>query len=154
MTRTRHIGEESLEKKRYRLQTAYLISEFLLRISSLRELSLKSNRIGDEGLIEICKALNDRHCCIEKLDLSHTGMTSDSFRKISLLRNQHLKTLILDRNNLSTTWTFSPIAQIMSSSHLQSLSLKECFLLDSFGIAFSEALRNNRTLQKFNFFDN
>ena len=44
------------EKKRYKLQTAYMIKEFLCQCQSLKELLLKSNKIGDEGMTVIAEA--------------------------------------------------------------------------------------------------
>ena len=69
--------------------------------------------------------------------------------------NHSLKTLILDRNNLGTSYAFTKISQMIASGYyLKNLSLKSCGLNDMFGVPFAEALKTNKGLVKFNFYDN
>jgi len=47
-----------------------LIKEFLQKTRSLREFTLKSNKIGDEGMTVIADALAGVNSSVETLDLS------------------------------------------------------------------------------------
>ena len=150
--------EDPEEKKRYKFQTAYLIQEFLVAAKSLKELNLKSNKIGDDGMIIISKAFAGHHLSkLELLDLTQTNLTAESFRVMTntMRGKQNLSTLILDKNNLGTTYSFSTIAHIIATGHkLKVISMKSCNLNDMFGVPFSEALKSNRGLVRFNFYDN
>ena len=56
----RLMEEDQGEVKRYRLQTAFLIEEFLSRAKCLKEFVIKGNKIGDEGMRHISKAFAEQ----------------------------------------------------------------------------------------------
>ena len=56
----RLMEEDQGEIKRYRLQTAFLIEEFLSRATCLKEFVIKGNKIGDEGMRHISKAFAEQ----------------------------------------------------------------------------------------------
>ena len=58
----RSIDEDKKDKNRYRLQSAHLIKDFLEKSSSVKEFSLKQNKIGDEGMAIIAQALDNFQC--------------------------------------------------------------------------------------------
>ena len=69
--------------------------------------------------------------------------------------NHCLKTLICDKNNLGTSYPFTRINQLIAAgNYLKVLSLKSCGLTDTFGVPFAEALKSNKGLTQFNFYDN
>ena len=69
--------------------------------------------------------------------------------------NHDLQTLILDKNNLNTTFAFTAINSIIAAgSSLKVLSLAHCHLVDTFGHAFAAAMKTNKGLVKFNFYGN
>ena len=59
-----NMNAEESEKKRYRLQSAYLIKDFIERTRSLQQLNLKANRLGNEGIEVIAEALARSKCTI------------------------------------------------------------------------------------------
>lgn len=69
--------------------------------SAIQYLDLESNDIGDEGMRYINEGLsNGSFKSLKRLNLSNTGITSDSLRVFSLsIKNEkcvNLETLILD----------------------------------------------------------
>ena len=151
-------SEEDLkEKKRYRFQTAYLICEFLCKKTSIKEFTIKSNKIGDEGMCIIAEAFNGYKTSLSHLNISQTSITWVSFGKIlKELKNNHvLLSLVADKNNLNTPHTFSAVGNLIkSASAIKNLSLAECHLTDTFGLAFAIAMKYNKHLVKFNLYDN
>ena len=134
-----------------------MIKEFLCQTKCLNEFILKSNKIGDEGMTVIAEAFLGAQSKIQLLDLTQTNITAEAFRVVvgNMRVNHSLKTLICDKNNLGTSYAFSRISQIIATgNYLKVLSLKSCGLNDNFGVPFSEALRTNKGLVKFNFYDN
>ena len=97
------------ETKRQKFQTAYLLREFLFKITSLDELILKGNKLGDEGMNIISEAMTTNNCSLKKLDLTSVGMTHESFRSllISMRTNHKLRHLIVDSNKLGTNSAFT-----------------------------------------------
>ena len=66
-----------------------------------------------------------------------------------------LLSLVADKNNLNTPQTFSAVGQLIkSASTIRNLSLAHCQLTDTFGLSFAAALKHNKQLVKFNFYDN
>ena len=125
------------------------------RSESLKELILKSNKIGDEGMTHIAGALHGSTSKIHLLNLTQTGITADSVKTILFNlktdKTSHLRQLILDRNNLNTTYNFNSISYVVAAAKsLQVLSFADCNLADTFGLPFAEALKSNRGLQKVN----
>ena len=106
----------------------------------------------------ISKAFAGHHLSkIELLDLTQTNMTAESFRVMAntMRGKQSISTLILDRNNLGTSYPFTSIAHIVSTGHkLKVLSMKSCGLNDMFGMPFAESMKSNKSLVRFNFYDN
>lgn len=84
----------------------------------------------------IAEALSAANSSIKKLDISQTGITADSLRNIfvSMRTNHHLQTLIIDNNNLNTSYSFHAIQHIIASANtLRVLSCANCNLSDTFG---------------------
>jgi len=74
---------------------------------------------------------------------------------VSLRTNHRLSTLIADKNNLNTTYSFLPINHIVATNNtIKTLSCAHCNLTDTFGAVFAEALKTNRRLAKVNLFGN
>ncbi|XP_058632540.1 NACHT, LRR and PYD domains-containing protein 12-like isoform X1 [Onychostoma macrolepis] len=78
------------------------LSSALRSNSHLRELSLNRNKLGDAGLMLISDGLKDPRCKLEKLWLSHCGVTDEGCAALSsaLRSNSHLKELDLSDNKL------------------------------------------------------
>ena len=69
--------------------------------------------------------------------------------------NHNLQSLILNKNNLNTTFPFKDIILIIAaSSSIKYLSLAHCHLTDYFGEKFAEGMKTNKGLEKFNFSGN
>lgn len=106
-------------------------------MKSLKHLTLKSNKLGDDGVKIISEALQLTRSSITKLDISKTGITADSFKYLllNMKTNHSLSTLILDKNNLHSSYAFTSIAHVIAVSNtLQVLSCAHCNLSDSFGV--------------------
>ena len=117
------------------MQTAFLIKEFLFKITSLREFICRGNKIGDEGMSVISEALHAKNSSLNKLDITKTGITAVSFKSIltniRYSHHQHLRTLIVDHNDLSTNAQFEDISYMISSTNtLQVLSVASCNISD------------------------
>lgn len=65
-------------------------------------IDLSNNKIGDNGMIEICKALNDTK--IVRFVISGNKITDNSCVNVSgiLMRNKNLKTLNMQDNQIKT----------------------------------------------------
>lgn len=130
----------------------------MAKSKSLKELILKSNKIGDEGMVVIAEALNGFTSHVELINLSQTNISCESFRALllHLRNNSRMKTLIVDKNNLHSVMPFSAIKDTISqqSSKMEVLSCAHCNLSDSFGLAFAEGLKRNRFLKRVNFYGN
>ena len=128
-----------------------------MKNKSLKYLNLKSNKIGDDGMKVIAQALKGVSSKIQVLNLTKTGITHLSFRKIcqNIATNHDMLTLIVNKNNLASHYNFKEIINMcQASSTLKELSCSNCHLTDTFGIMFCEALKTNRALAKFNFYGN
>ena len=113
---TRDLDADQKEIKRSKFQTAYLIKEFLCKMKNLRVLILKSNKLGDDGVSIIAEAINSTKSSIKKLDISQTGITVESFKILlfNMKNNISLSTLILDKNNLNSSFAFTSIAHVIA----------------------------------------
>ena len=150
-------NDDLKEKKRFKLQTAFLIRDFLLKIKSLKQFIFRANKIEDEGMIVIAEALQYSNSSIEMLDITQTSITADSFKQIvsAMKTNYNLHTLIADKNNLNTSYQFQQIRSIVATnSTTKVLSFAHCNLTDTFGVPFAEAIASNRALTRVNLYGN
>ncbi|XDV23282.1 hypothetical protein PO909_027923 [Leuciscus waleckii] len=78
-----------------------LTSAFNSNPSNLIELDLSGNKLGNSGINNICRLLENPQCRLEKLKLSDCSITENSFKILtsSLKSNSHLKELELKGND-------------------------------------------------------
>jgi len=89
----------------------------LLNCKSIRQLSLKANKLGDNGIARMASALEGKVSMLDDLNLSKCDITKTGlfFLIKSLRNNQHLHTLTLDFNNLESNQPFYVIGKMISS---------------------------------------
>ena len=76
------------------------------------EFNIKSNKLGDEGMMIIADAFTGYSCNITHLNISQTAITSQSFARLCFnLRSNHtLLNLIADKNDLHSQLNFHSLA--------------------------------------------
>uniref|UniRef100_A0A8C0KQT5 NLR family pyrin domain containing 13 n=1 Tax=Canis lupus dingo TaxID=286419 RepID=A0A8C0KQT5_CANLU len=76
------------------------LSEALLKNKSLTHLNLRRNKLRDEGVKFLCKALSHPDCSLQNLDLSDCSFTADGCQELAnALRHNHNMKILDIRNN-------------------------------------------------------
>ncbi|XP_037258779.1 ribonuclease inhibitor isoform X1 [Falco biarmicus] len=126
------------------------ISAVLSSMSSLREISVGDNKIGDSGLALLCQGLMHPNCKIEKLWLWDCDLTSAGCKYLSKLisTKETLAELSLIDNNLRDSG-MEMLCQALKDPEckLQELWLRECGLTTACCKAVSSALSTNKHLK-------
>ena len=70
--------------------------------TGVQNLDLSGNKITDNGIIHICKALSESQ--IERLVISQNKLTEKCCEHLTgaLMRNKHLKTLMMQDNQINS----------------------------------------------------
>ncbi|XP_044127498.1 NACHT, LRR and PYD domains-containing protein 12-like isoform X2 [Bufo gargarizans] len=129
------ILESCKETERLNLESCGIQNEGLERLSralhTIKDVSLRDNRLMDEDVHLICSALNQPNCMIQRLCLSSNSLTHNCCPHLAfaITKNQSLKTLDLSYNSLSGP-QFSDLMEVLSSSacRIEELLLSRCNL--------------------------
>ncbi|NXU79988.1 RINI inhibitor, partial [Oreotrochilus melanogaster] len=126
------------------------ISAVLSTKSSLRDLSVGDNKIGDSGLALLCQGLLHPNCKIQKLWLWDCDLTSASCKDLSrvISTKETLAEISLIDNNLRDSG-MEMLCQALKDpkSKLQELWVRECGLTTACCKALSSALSVNKHLK-------
>ncbi|KAK2517885.1 ribonuclease inhibitor isoform X1 [Columba livia] len=126
------------------------ISAVLSNKSSLIDLSVGDNKIGDSGLALLCQGLMHPNCKIQKLWLWDCDLTSASCKDLSRLLStkETLTEISLIDNNLRDSG-MEMLCQALKDpkSKLQELWIRECGLTTACCKAISSALSVNKHLK-------
>ncbi|KAI1237979.1 Ribonuclease inhibitor, partial [Lamprotornis superbus] len=126
------------------------ISAVLRNKSSLMDLSVGDNKIGDSGLALLCQGLMHPSCKIQKLWLWDCDLTSASCKDLSRLisTKETLTEISLIDNNLRDSG-MEMLCQALKDpkSKLQELWVRECGLTAACCKAVSSALSTNKHLK-------
>ncbi|XP_062394323.1 protein NLRC5-like [Sardina pilchardus] len=81
-----HCKVEALQLNQCHLSKAscVMIASVLQRTTTLRELDMSDNKLGDEGLQELCLGLRDPKCQLETLRLSNCGISDEGYVCLAL----------------------------------------------------------------------
>ncbi|XP_026705990.1 ribonuclease inhibitor [Athene cunicularia] len=126
------------------------ISAVLSNKSSLVDLSVGDNKIGDSGMALLCQGLMHPNCKIQKLWLWDCDLTSASCKDLSRLisTKETLKEISLQDNNLRDSG-MEMLCEALKDprSKLQELWVRECGLTTACCKAISSALSMNKHLK-------
>ncbi|XP_072552455.1 NACHT, LRR and PYD domains-containing protein 3 isoform X2 [Salminus brasiliensis] len=115
--------------------------------SSLRELDLSSNSIGDTGLRLFTEGLENSESKLEKLRLSYCRITTQGCSVLAthlIPKLPHLKELDLSENSLRQTGIQILATQLRNTQcKLEILRLKDCRVTPNGVFALASALRSN-----------
>lgn len=106
-----------------------VLPDVLRSLSTLRELHLNDNPLGDEGLKLLCEGLRDPQCRLEKLQLEYCNLTATSCEPLaSVLRvKPDFKELVLSNNDFHEAGIHTLCQGLKDSAcQLESLKLENC----------------------------
>ncbi|XP_064422711.1 NACHT, LRR and PYD domains-containing protein 3-like [Latimeria chalumnae] len=128
-----------------------VLSSFMRRNRSLRDLDVSFNQIQDSGMSLICKADNDQ---IQNLSLNSCSLTSGCCEALCsfLKQNQSLRELDLTSNQIEDSG-MSEICKA-DNNQLQKLSSNNCYLTSTCCRDLSSFLIRNQSLTELNLSEN
>ncbi|XP_069089568.1 uncharacterized protein [Pleurodeles waltl] len=133
------------------------LSSVLCTSSSLQELDLSGNELGDPGVSQLCQGLKHQGCKLQKLDISDgslTGLCCEDLASV-LTVNQSLVELILSQNVLSDSGVRRLCEGLKHQEcKLQTLWLDSCSLTASCCPDVSSVLSSNQSLTELHLADN
>ncbi|XP_030706735.1 ribonuclease inhibitor isoform X5 [Globicephala melas] len=126
----------------------------LRSLSTLRELNLSDNPLGDAGLQLLCEGLLDPQCHLEKLQLEYCNLTAAACEPLAavLRATRDLKELMVSNNDLGEAGIRELCRGLADSAcQLEALKLENCGLTpanckDLCGIVASQASLNELDL--------
>ncbi|XP_072133528.1 uncharacterized protein [Mobula birostris] len=121
--------------------------------SSLTELNLSANKLGDSGVKRVSAALRNPKCKLQKLWLSDVGLTANGAKDLisTLSTNRSLKELSLNDNKLGDSGVKLLSAALRDSEcNIQKLWLRNVGLTDSGVEDLASALSTNPSLTELN----
>ncbi|XP_032886907.1 NACHT, LRR and PYD domains-containing protein 3-like [Amblyraja radiata] len=125
------------------------LTSMITENKTLVELDLSNNRIGEEGLNQLCETLKNEDCKLQKLGLAKNSFTVQSCTELisSLKENQSLKELDLSFNNLEINGINS-LCEVLSgtSCQINSLKVMNTKLTNVCCETLSSVLKANQTL--------
>lgn len=145
-----HIG---LDKNQIGLEESKLVANLILG-AGLKKINLGYNNIGDDALIELAKALRDKKCFLEKLDLCYNQIGLNGARALldHLTQNDDisLRTLSLNSNDLGCEGAVNALRL----PKLIRLNLRQVMNDISVTSEFANALSSNNSLVTLNLSQN
>lgn len=116
---------------------------------SLQELDLKGLRLGDEGIIQICRGLRSEGCALKSLDISRNniGDTGTLALAAVLSQNQTLVDLDLGHNNIGRDGAIAIANALTTNSSLQNMKLNNNPIGEDGASSIGQALQGNHTLK-------
>ncbi|XP_059811562.1 NACHT, LRR and PYD domains-containing protein 3-like isoform X2 [Hypanus sabinus] len=137
-------------------QTSILASA-LVKNSSLVQLDMKDNRLGDTGVKQLLGVLSNSECKIQKLGLKNNSFTASCAKNLAcILRTNHsLIKLELDNNKLEDSGV-KLLSEVLRNPQckIQELRLWDVSLTDSFCEDLAIALKTNCSLKLLSLGDN
>ncbi|XP_052051841.1 ribonuclease inhibitor isoform X2 [Apodemus sylvaticus] len=119
----------SLQNCRLTEASCGILPDVLCSVSTLRELHLNDNPLGDAGLKLLCEGLRDPQCRLEKLQLEYCNLTATSCEPLaSVLRvKAGFKELVLSNNDLHEAGVQILCQGLKDSAcQLETLKLENC----------------------------
>ncbi|XP_036420899.1 uncharacterized protein LOC118804515 isoform X2 [Colossoma macropomum] len=115
--------------------------------SSLKELDLSKNDLGDPGVNQLCTGLKSSHCKLEVLRLVACNLTEKSCEFLTpalQTQNSHLRELDLTHNGLQNSGV-KVLSDGLKSSHckLEILRLSGCLVTEEGCSSLASALKSN-----------
>ncbi|XP_076843154.1 NACHT, LRR and PYD domains-containing protein 3-like isoform X2 [Brachyhypopomus gauderio] len=140
-----HLSSCSIREEGYAALCSALMSN---PSSHLRELNLTNNKPGDSGVKQLSALLEDPHCTLEKLHLSHCSITEEGCAALCLaLRSNpssHLRELNLNNSEPGDSGV-KQLSALLEDPHctLDKLHLSWCCIREEGCAALCSALRSN-----------
>lgn len=125
------------------------LASVLSTITSLIELSLRHNALGDTGLRRLCEGLKHPGIRLQKLDLCHCSLTGACCADLSfaLCGNPSLTELNLSRNEMGDSGLMQLCHGLKHPEcRIEKLWLVSCTLSGSCGAALASVLSTSQTL--------
>eukprot|EP00435_Cladocopium_sp_Y103_P036564 s1526_g9.t1 len=116
--------------------------------STIKEINLFGNTIGDEGVKAFSRVIAHENSAVEMLDLGSCGMRDRGAIDLAeaLMKNKTMRVLSIRMNHL-TKPGIDAIANALNTSVIQNLSLKDCGLSPDAVTLLAKALKTNSALK-------
>uniref|UniRef100_A0A8I3MG19 NLR family pyrin domain containing 13 n=2 Tax=Canis lupus familiaris TaxID=9615 RepID=A0A8I3MG19_CANLF len=133
------------------------LSEALLKNKSLTHLNLRRNKLRDEGVKFLCKALSHPDCSLQNLDLSDCSFTADGCQELAnALRHNHNMKILDIRNNDVQDNGVKHLCEVLQDPYceLNTLGLEKCNLTPACCQHLSSVLTSSKSLINLNLLEN
>ncbi|WP_010298355.1 hypothetical protein [Candidatus Odyssella thessalonicensis] len=117
----------------------------------LTSLTLKTNKLGDSGVMAIAEMLTTNHSLVS-LTLEHNEISPQGVEALvtALVTNKHLTLLDLSRNKINNQGAEALAMLIQNNATIKALELGRCGLTGEGIMSISASLRSNSSLTKLN----
>nr|XP_055166177.1 NACHT, LRR and PYD domains-containing protein 13-like [Nyctereutes procyonoides] len=133
------------------------LSDALLKNKSLTHLNLRRNKLRDEGVKFLCKALSHPDCSLQNLDLSDCSFTADGCQELAnALRHNHNMKILDIRNNDVQDNGVKHLCEVLQDPNceLNTLGLEKCNLTPACCQHLSSVLTSSKSLVNLNLLEN
>ncbi|XP_077629512.1 ribonuclease inhibitor [Crocuta crocuta] len=134
-----------------------VLPDVLCSLSTLRELQLSDNPLGDAGLQLLCKGLLDPQCHLEKLQLEYCNLTAASCEPLAaaLRAQRHFKELAVSNNDIGEAGVRALCQGLVDSAcQLETLKLENCGLTSASCKDLCGVVASKASLQELDLGDN
>ncbi|RVE70699.1 hypothetical protein OJAV_G00067020 [Oryzias javanicus] len=101
----------------------------LLKVETLKILSVGVNDVGDQGAKYLCEAVAHPNYLLEELDVEMTGLTDACIKNLcaAVRASKTLKSLVMKNHSLTDVSVPTIIQVFQDSTNMQELNLKNIF---------------------------
>uniref|UniRef100_A0A673TGS6 Ribonuclease/angiogenin inhibitor 1 n=1 Tax=Suricata suricatta TaxID=37032 RepID=A0A673TGS6_SURSU len=134
-----------------------VLPDVLCSLSTLRELQLSDNVLGDAGLRLLCKGLVDPQCHLERLQLEYCNLTAASCEPLAaaLRAQRHIKELAVSNNDIGEAGVRALCQGLVDSAcQLETLKLENCGLTSASCKDLCGVVASKASLQELDLGDN